>query len=189
MKNKKKSLILTFFAVFFIGLGFFGFHTEKNSFDIALQNEEKSGDVELVNANTIDNYKINEDENDEEPEEENNDIKDYFSESRIDREKRYSQMLETYQKIIDSSEIPSDQKGIAIEEIKKIENQKNAILVSENLIKNKGFSDVVVFVNEESISVVIKSNVSLLKEQIAQIQNIISRELNVNIENINISNK
>ena len=98
-------------------------------------------------------------------------------------------MIETYQNMIDSSEISSEQKSIAIEEVKKIENQKNGIFVAENLIKNKGFKDVVIFFNDKSVSVVIKSNISLVKEQIAQIQNIVSRELNVEIENINISNK
>lgn len=190
MKNKIKSLVLTGIAIFFIGIGFFNFHTEKDSFDIAYDNNEKTGDVQLVSSevleksedvvetkNTTEKTAVLESEDD-----------DYFSASRIDRDKRYSQMIETYQNMIDSSGISPEQKSIAIEEVKKIENQKNGIFVAENLIRNKGFKDVVIFFNDSSISVVIKSNISLLTEQVAQIQNIISRELNVEIENINISN-
>lgn len=189
MNRKIKTLLLTFLAVFFIGIGFFNFHTEEDSFDIAYDNSEKTGDVELVSSEIVDEENNINSENTIEETSNSESEDDYFSSSRIDRDKRYSQMLETYQNMIDSDQISSDQKGIAIEEIKKIENQKNGILVSENLIKNKGFDDVVIFINDESVSVVIKSNVSLLKEQVAQIQNIISRELNVKIENINISNK
>ena len=59
---------------------------------------------------------------------------------------------------------------------------------SENLIKNKGFEDVVILVNENTVSVVVKAY-TLSQEQISKIQNIIERELEVGINNINISNK
>lgn len=187
MKKKIKNIMLSFLAILFIGIGFLNFHIEQDSFDIAYDNNEKTGDVELVSSEAIDEN--NTGNNNVDISNSNIENDDYFSASRIERDKRYSQMLETYQKMIDSSEISSDQKGIAIEEIKKIENQKNGILIAENLIKNKGFKDVVIFINEDSVSIVIKSNVTLLENQVAQIQNIVSRELNVRIENINISNK
>ena len=61
-------------------------------------------------------------------------------------------------------------------------------MICENLLKTKGFENSVIFVNEESISVII--GVQELKEdEIAQIQNIISRELHAEIENIHISTK
>ena len=181
MSNKIKNIVLIFIAIFMIGMGFLSFHTEQDSFDLALENEEKTGDVELVSSNVVEEVSQENKKNLEQ--------EDYFSESRMEREKNYSQMIETYQNMIDSSEISSEQKSIAMEEIKKIENQKNAISISENLIKNKGFDDVVIFINDKSISCVIKSNVSLLVEQVAQIQNIISRELKTDIPNINISNR
>ena len=65
---------------------------------------------------------------------------------------------------------------------------KNGVMISENLIKNKGFQDVVILISNNNVSVVIKT-VSLNQEQIAQIQNIVSRELNIDVGNINISNK
>ena len=80
------------------------------------------------------------------------------------------------------------QKTTAQSEIKKINEQKNAIMITENLIKNKGYEDLIIFVNNTSINVIIKSK-KLETEQIAQVQNIITRELNSKIENIHISNK
>ena len=112
----------------------------------------------------------------------------YFAESKLEREKMYSQMLESYQKIINNSQISDKQKAISQNEIKKINDTKNAIMISENLLKNKGFEDLIIFVNGDSISIVIKAK-ELTQEQIAQVQNIIVRELKADIENIHISKK
>ena len=112
----------------------------------------------------------------------------YFAESKLEREKMYSQMLESYQKIINNSQISDKQKAISQNEIKKINDTKNAIMISENLLKNKGFEDLIILVNGDSISIVIKAK-ELTQEQIAQVQNIIVRELKADIENIHISNK
>ena len=70
----------------------------------------------------------------------------------------------------------------------KNQHQKNAIMIAENLIKNKGFKDVVIFVNNDSISVVVRAE-KLQESDIAQIQSIVQRELNAKVENIHISNK
>ena len=113
---------------------------------------------------------------------------EYFSSSKLNRESMYSQMIESYQKILENDSISSDQKAIAQTEIKNINDTKNRIMICENLIKTKGIEDVVMFVNDKSISVVIKSE-SLQEEQIAQIQNIIAREMQTEINNIHISNK
>ena len=65
---------------------------------------------------------------------------------------------------------------------------KNKIMICENLIKTKGIEDCVMFVNDMSISIIIRAD-KLDKDQIAQIQNIITREMKVDIDNIHISNK
>lgn len=112
----------------------------------------------------------------------------YFAELRLERDKMYSQMLESYQKILSNSQISETQKEISENEIKKINDTRNTIMIAENLIKNKGFQDLIIFINGDSISIIVKAK-ELKEEQIAQIQNIISRELKGEIENIHISNK
>lgn len=112
----------------------------------------------------------------------------YFIESRLERDKMYSQMLESYEKILSNSQISDAQKEISENEIKNINNTKNALMITENLIKNKGFEDLIIFINGESVNIIVKAK-ELTEEQIAQIQNIVTRELKVEIESIHISNK
>ena len=112
----------------------------------------------------------------------------YFTTSKLERENMYSQMLETYQQIYNNTETSSDQKTSALNEIANINKTKNAIMIAENLISAKGFKNVVIFVNDSSVSVIIGEK-ELQQEQIAQIQNIVSRELNVDASIIHISTK
>lgn len=114
--------------------------------------------------------------------------KEYFSASRLNRETMYSQMLESYRKILENETISETQKSVAQTEIKNINDTKNKIMICENLIKTKGIEDLVIFVNDKSVSVVVRTD-KLEQEQIAQIQNIIEREMQVEIGNIHISNK
>lgn len=164
-----------------------------------IKDESLNVTVENIIKNEMDsNEDSNKDNNKEaDNKQENNTIEtnsktvttsEYFTESRLEREKMYSQMIETYQKILEKSGISESQKTTAQSEIKKINEQKNAIMITENLIKNKGYEDLIIFVNNTSINVIIKSK-KLEAEQIAQVQNIITRELNSKIENIHISNK
>ena len=80
-------------------------------------------------------------------------------------------------------------KSIAAEEIKKINNDKNKIMICENLILTKKFSECVILINENSVNVVVSVEGGLDTGKVAQIQNIISREIGTEIENIHISEK
>lgn len=113
---------------------------------------------------------------------------EYFANSKLEREKMYSQMLENYQKILENESISEEQKSIASTEITKINNTKNSIMICENLIAIKGFEKAVILSNGESVNVIIKTK-ELKTEEIAQIQNIITREMGTKIENIHIMKK
>lgn len=113
---------------------------------------------------------------------------DYFAKSKLERDTMYSQMLETYENVLNSDNSLETQKQSATEEITKINNTKNSIMVCENLLKTKGFDSSVIFVNGDSISVIIGAD-ELTQEEIAQVQNIISREMSADIQNIHISTK
>ena len=117
-----------------------------------------------------------------------NDKDKYFTEVRLNRDIMYDEILETYQTIVDNVNISSEQKSIAIQEIDKLAKQKKSISVAEELIKLKGFENVVILVNNDNVNVVIRIAV-LSKEQVVQIQNIVTKELQVDISNISISTK
>ena len=113
---------------------------------------------------------------------------EYFTKSKLERDTMYSQMIESYENVLNSNNALETQKQSATEEIKKINDTKNSIMICENLITTKGFTNNIIFVNGNSISVIIGVE-ELKQEEVAQIQNIISRELNAEIENIHISTK
>ena len=168
-----------------------------SSNDIASENTTNTYVEDSISSNTNDtNSQTNEINSNSTNNETNNTTvetnssssNDYFTKSKLERDTMYSQMLETYEKVINSSNASETQKQSATQEITKINNIKNSIMICENLIKTKGFENSVVFVNGDSISVIIGAT-EISKEQIAQVQNIISREMNAKIENIHIANK
>lgn len=110
----------------------------------------------------------------------------YFVSSRIERDNMYSEMIETYEKLLSNETISGEQKASSTKEISNINNKKNSIMIAENLIKNLGFEDVVVFFNENSVSVIVKAE-NLKEADVAQIQNIVCRELGVKAEVVHIS--
>lgn len=191
-KEKLKHLVLIGVAVCLIGIGYLNYDYD-STLEVASMNDQADessiGDVELVNSNVV---KADIVPNDEPVTTETNTkvatTDEYFSATRLERETMYSQMLATYQKMVDSSEITNEQKAVAIQEISNITNLKNAIMIAENLIKNKNFEDVVILVSNHTASVIVKTS-KLSPEQIAQIQNIVCRELGIQSENINISQK
>ena len=113
---------------------------------------------------------------------------EYFVKSKIERDAMYSQMQETYQTILNSPNSLESQKEMASVEMAKINETKNCIMICENLLETKGFKNCVIFVNEESVSVIVGCK-ELKPDQTAQIQNIISREIGAIVENIHISVK
>lgn len=196
MKIFKKNQILMFVAALaLVTTGYLAYrpgNTENNNYiSTTLDTVETSGigDATLVSSTAVINEIVsNVVEEKESIETSTTKVDNYFTDSRIERDKMYSQMLESYQKIIDNNTISSEQKSIAANEITNINNTKNAIMITENLIKTKGIEDVIIFINSDSINVVIKAN-ELTSNKVAQIQNIVSRELNAEVENIHISNK
>ena len=201
---KKNQVIIYVLALMLVVAGYLNFTANgdlKSAVQTASSEEELAqmaniGDAQLVSSNAISEDTISTSSSNAVSEDtistsssnvsENN--KDYFSSSKLERDTMYSQMLETYENILNSNNSLETQKESASEEIKKINNVKNSIMICENLIKTKGFDDVVVFVNGESISVIVEDE-QLSVEEVAQIQNIISRELNAKVENVHITNK
>lgn len=156
--------------------------------DDSAKNEEKKDEIKSNDQNTESKENIVQNEINTSTTVTETSGDQYFAELRLERDKMYSQMLESYQKILSNNQISETQKEISENEIKKINDTRNAIMIAENLIKNKGFQDLIIFINGDSISIIVKAK-ELKEEQIAQIQNIISRELKGEIENIHISNK
>ena len=149
---------------------------------------EIANEVSTEVSNEIEGNNI--DDNNSETQETNANIStnEYFTNSRLERNTMYSQRIENYQDILNNTNVSETQKKTAQEEITKLNEEQNAIMIAENIIKTKGIEDLVIFVNGESINVIVKGE-DLKEEEIAQIQNIVTRELGAKIENIHIMNK
>ena len=212
---KRNQLIILVISLMLITAGYLNFTANQKNVmtsTIADRNDTTIGDAELVSTipheeNKTEETEKNLNENSEEEnvtitenETEANSITDenkavqtssedyYFTTSKLERNTMYSELLETYQEMYNNTNATAEAKSEALSKINNINNTKNAIMIAENLILAKGFEDVVIFANEGSVSVIIKT-AELKQEEVAQIQNIVSRELNVGAEIIHISNK
>ena len=162
-------------------------------------NEISQNNTEEQNKNDKNNNEITDNTNNIESKENkknteavetvNNSSDDYFVSSKLERDKTFASMISTYTKILNDSSVSETEKSIAMKEITKINNNKNAISICENLILNKGFANYIIFVNQESINVVVDLDGELSKDKVAKVQNIVSREFNCEINNIHISQK
>lgn len=114
-------------------------------------------------------------------------IDDYFISTRIDRTNNYAEQIESYENILESPNTNETQKNRAQEEIERINGIRNSIMIAENLIKLKGFEEVVILVNDNSINVIVAAE-NLSSVEIAQIQSVIVNEFEVVIENVHIIN-
>jgi stage III sporulation protein AH len=161
--------------------------------------EEKSDETNTMtetNNNTSTNTAATSEENttkdeitkEDTKETNSNPSNEYFVKSKLERDTMYSQMIENYEKVLNSSNSPETGKQLATQEIQKINDTKNSIMICENLIRTKGFENNIVFVNGNSISVIIEAQ-EMKQEEVAQVQNILARELKAEIENIHISTK
>lgn len=165
---------------------------ENNKVEIGKnQSEETSSKVNFTEQiiNTVDNDNVTGQVNNNSIKETSNEVesKEYFTQTKLERDKMYSQMIETYEKILENNNISTEQKNTASEEIKNINNKRNGIATSETLIKAKGIEEIVIIVNSDVIDAIVKAEDNLNQEKVAQISNIISRELGAGIENIHIT--
>lgn len=214
---KRNQLIVLVVSLMLITAGYLNFTTNQENIatsTIADRSDTAIGDAEFVSTipheeNKLEENSLTEDSNivennsnnieqqnsvetsaNEQKKEENksDESNNYFITSKLDRNTMYSELLETYQEMYNNTNATAEQKQEALKKINDINNTKNAIMIAENLILAKNFENVVIFANEGSVSVVIKAE-ELKQEEVAQIQNIVSRELNVGAEIIHISNK
>ena len=114
---------------------------------------------------------------------------DYYADIKLQRNQMYAEMIKKYEDLINNNNLSEVQKSIATEEIIKINTEKKAIMICENLILSKDFDECAILINEQSVNVLVQVKDGLSTEKVSQIQNIISRELTTEIENIHISEK
>lgn len=200
-KFKKSEIAIYAISLMLVAAGYFNYSTfnqkteETYSEDVGNISEQYAnvGDAVLVSNNETENV-TDENTKTTSPSSETAETKtenetDYYANAKLNRDKMYAEMISNYEKIINNQNASEAQKSIATQEITKLNNTKNAIMISENLIGTKGFNNCVILVNDGSVNVVVNVQGGLNKENVAKLQNIVSRELKVEIDNIHITEK
>ena len=203
-KLKKGSVAIYVLALMLVTAGYWNYISqESKTIQTVAESENNIVDENLGDATLVSNNELIKEENEQDAEQQSQETTEdedktqetsdstydgYFEESKLSRDTMYSQTLETYQGILNNSNVSEEQKAVVTQEITKLNKEKNSIMICENLICTKGFSNCVIFVNTDSISVIVEAE-ELQQDQIAQIQNIISREMGAEIENIHIMTK
>lgn len=110
---------------------------------------------------------------------------DYFTEARYKRQKSRDEAVETLQKIFSDTNITDDEKNDAMMTAANLATAIDTESNIESLVKAKGFSDCIAYIDEGKASIVVKSE-GLLDNEVAQIKDIIIRESKASAQNISI---
>jgi len=162
IKFKTGTAAIYVLALMLVGLGYWNYvSTESNNIQTVAETQtensedENLGDAQFVSSNdvTLETKSTQSTETSTEivKTESTNKSNDYYEESKLQRDTMYSQTLETYKEMLNNSNVSEEQKAIITQEITNVNKEKNAIMVCENLITTKGFSNCVIFVNTDSV--------------------------------------
>lgn len=149
------------------------------------------GEAKYVNKSsdqqTSDEKKDNVKENDNEKKEENkpSSSSEYFSQAKLNRQKSRDEVTEMVKGILADTAASESAKQEAIKQAaalaKTIQQESNM----ENLIKAKGFSECLVFINGDECSVIVNAG-SLKEESAINIKDIVAGQGGLSLEKLKI---
>ncbi|MBR5468196.1 MAG: SpoIIIAH-like family protein, partial [Firmicutes bacterium] len=110
----------------------------------------------------------------------------YFVEAKLDREQSRAKQKDILTEMINNSKLDSTQKDEAAKSLMKIQERIEKESASEDMIKAKGFSQVYVRIDDDTVDVVVNAD-NLTEKQLAQIQDIVTRKTGYGANKIRIS--
>ena len=110
---------------------------------------------------------------------------DYFAKARMDREEGHSRAVETLNTLMQNEGSDEAARASAESQVSQIAKNSDMEIMLENLIKAKGFSDAVVYIGEESIHVVVRTD-GLTPQEVSVIQEIVMSETGCAADKIKI---
>ena len=137
-----------------------------------VMNENKESSVTVVESKEAD-------------EEDQDEVSSFFSEYRLEREKNRAKEYDMWQNIINSDKVEPTFKTLAQEEIVKIVALTEKEMIIENLILARGFDDALVFLTDDSATVVVAAK-GLTPASVAKIQDIVMTKTKIPASNIKI---
>ena len=138
--------------------------------------EDKNNDVS-VNEETVETnnlYKQKE-------------AKETISSFRANRNNMFSELQETYSKVIEANSTSTEQLTEYQNKLNKLIENKHTITIVEDLIKSKGIDDIVIVPTNENLNVIVSDKEEITSDIIAMIQKIIQDELDFPASKITIN--
>ena len=109
----------------------------------------------------------------------------FFTTYRLDRQSTRDEEMAYYDAIIASATASAEAKANAEAKKQELVNNMEMELVTEGLIRARGFEDVIVTNSNSAINVIVKS-AELTSSEVAQIVSIVKEQCNASLENIKI---
>lgn len=113
------------------------------------------------------------------------DVTQYFTQSRLTRQQSKEDALDLLESVIASEDSSESVKQQANTEKMAIAANNEVETTIENLIKAKGFTDCVAFINEDNVNIVVQS-AGLEDADVAQIQEIVVSQTGVKPSSVKI---
>lgn len=112
----------------------------------------------------------------------------FFSEYKMERDKNRSKEVDMWQEIISNQNTEKNFKNLAQQEIVKVLALTEKEMIIEQLVMSVGFSDALVFLTEDSATVLVETK-DLTAAQVAKVQDILIRKTKFSPANIKIMKK
>ena len=110
---------------------------------------------------------------------------DYFTTARLERRKARDEAIETLAQTLGAQDMTDDEKELATEKALQVSAQIESENKIETLVKAKGFTDCLAYVDDGSVRVVVQTE-GLTSETANQIKNIIIEETGLAAECISV---
>ncbi len=179
---KRKQIIVLSLVLMLVIAGYLQYSYNKSS----QFSEEDSG--QIGDAVFVDNQDVNDDsaavDDTEKTVTASKEANNYFAQTKMDRDVVRGKDIEIMKSITDDQSASKEQKTEAQAKMMKIVETSQKELNIENLIKGKGFSDVVaLFGDDGSVDIVVKAP-AISKADTAKIVDIVTRQANVSLDKI-----
>ncbi len=110
----------------------------------------------------------------------------YFVQAKLDREQARAKQKDILTEMINNNSVEQDKKAQCADEMLKIQQKIEKETAAEAMIEAKGFSEVYVRIDDETVDVVVNKE-TLSKQELAQIEDIVKRKTGFSADKIRIS--
>lgn len=117
------------------------------------------------------------------------DIDSYFASAQVERKRSRDEAIEVLQLVVDNPEALDESKSAAMAEISKIAKDIDSESKIESLVVAKGFEKCVAVIGDEKCNVIVKTDATLLPNQVAQIYEIVYQQSGILPANVYVIEK